>query len=114
LARLYANENYPLPIVEELRRLGHDVLTTLDAGKSGQAIDDMSVLQFACSQQRAVITHNRKHFIRLHNLLPDHFGIVVCTFDTDFRRQAQLVHEELQAQPDLSRQLLRVNRPSKI
>ena len=30
MARLYANENFPLPVVNELRRLGHDVLTTQD------------------------------------------------------------------------------------
>jgi hypothetical protein len=28
MARLYSNENFPLPVVEELRRLGHEVLTT--------------------------------------------------------------------------------------
>ena len=27
MARLYANGNFPLPVVEELRRVGHDVLT---------------------------------------------------------------------------------------
>ena len=26
MARLYANENFPFPVVEELRRLGHNVL----------------------------------------------------------------------------------------
>ncbi|WP_442484067.1 DUF5615 family PIN-like protein [Aeoliella sp. SH292] len=35
MARLYANENFPLPIVQRLRELGHDVLTTLDAETSG-------------------------------------------------------------------------------
>jgi hypothetical protein len=34
----YANENFLLPVVEELRRLGHDVLTTNDANRSGQAV----------------------------------------------------------------------------
>ena len=29
MARFYANENFPLPTVEELRRLGHDVLDDL-------------------------------------------------------------------------------------
>ena len=29
MARLYTNENFPLPIALELRRLGHDVLTWL-------------------------------------------------------------------------------------
>ena len=28
MARLYADENFPLPIVELLRIFGHDVLTT--------------------------------------------------------------------------------------
>jgi len=35
MARLYANENFPLQVVEELRRAGHDVLTTREAGKAG-------------------------------------------------------------------------------
>ena len=34
MARLYADENFALPVVLALRRLGHDVLTTHDAGKS--------------------------------------------------------------------------------
>ena len=38
MAQLYANENFPLPVVEGLRRLGHDVLTSLEAGKAGQSI----------------------------------------------------------------------------
>ena len=32
MARLYANENFPQPVVETLRRLGHDILTTHDTG----------------------------------------------------------------------------------
>jgi hypothetical protein len=54
--RLYANENFPLPVVEELRRLGHDVLTSLDAGKAGQAIPDDEVLAFAIAEGRALLT----------------------------------------------------------
>jgi hypothetical protein len=30
---LYADENFPLPGVEELRRLAHDVLTTQEDGR---------------------------------------------------------------------------------
>jgi Domain of unknown function (DUF5615) len=47
LARLYSNENFPFAAVEALREFGHDVLTTLEAGKAGQAILDDEVLQFA-------------------------------------------------------------------
>lgn len=28
MARLYVNENFPLPVVAELRRLGYDLLTS--------------------------------------------------------------------------------------
>ena len=57
MARLYANE-FGLPVVLELRRLGHDVLTTHDAGKSEQSIPDNEVLRFASSENRAVLTLN--------------------------------------------------------
>lgn len=53
MARIYANENFPLPVVETLCRLGHDVLTTLDAGQAGQALPDETVLRFA----RSNLTH---------------------------------------------------------
>ncbi|TEU18005.1 MAG: hypothetical protein E3J21_06900 [Anaerolineales bacterium] len=39
MARLYANENLPLPVVGELRRLGHDVLTTYWIFKPANAIN---------------------------------------------------------------------------
>ncbi len=40
MARLYADENFPLQVVEHLRRLGHEVLTVQDDGCAGQAIAD--------------------------------------------------------------------------
>ena len=36
MARLYADENFPLPVVEELHAFGHDVLTIHETGKSGK------------------------------------------------------------------------------
>lgn len=89
IARFYSNENFPLPVVEELRRLGHDVLTTFESDNAGRAIPDEQVLEFAVEHQRAALTYNRKHFIRLHQAHPNHFGIVVCTVDSDFARLAQ-------------------------
>ncbi len=88
MARLYANANFPLPVVEELRRLGHDVLIMYETGQAGQAIPDETVLVLAKREQSALLTPNRKHFIRLHTLQPDYAGIIVCTFDPDFRGQA--------------------------
>ena len=111
MALLYSNENFPRPVVEELRRLGHDVLTVLEAGKAEQSIGDAEVLAFAKSLGRVVLTLNRKHFIRLHREQPLHAGIIVCTYDPAFAGQAERIHAALQLQPQLSGQLLRVNRP---
>lgn len=111
MALLYSNENFPKPVVEELRRLGNDVLTVLEVGKSDQALSDAEVLAFATSLGRAVVTLNRKHFIRLHHVQPSHAGIVVCTFDPDFLGQAERIHALLELHLQLSGQLLRVNRP---
>lgn len=112
MARLYTNENFPLPAAEELRQLGHDVLTVQDAGNAGQALPDEQVLDFASDQQRTVVTLNRKHFIRLHQERPGHEGIVVCTYDPDFLGQAHRIHEALEQEGSPAGQLLRVNRPN--
>lgn len=116
MARLYANENFALPAVLELRRLGHDVLTTHEAGRSDQSIPDDEVLQFAHAENRLVLTLNRKHFIRLHREGHAHSGIIVCTYDPDFPGQAARIHETLEAAAAvyaaLEGILLRVNRPT--
>ncbi len=69
------------------------------------------ILAYATEQKRAVLTINRRHFVRLHRHQPNHAGIIACTFDPDFQRQAQRIHLELAAHAVLSAQLLRVNRP---
>ncbi len=66
MARFYANENIPAPVVSELRTLGHEILTSAEAGNSNLAIPDAEVLAFATSKRLSVLTHNRRHFLRLH------------------------------------------------
>lgn len=111
MARLYANENFPLPAIEELRRLGHDVLTSYESGQAGRAVPDEDVLAFAVAEARILITLNRKHFVRLHKARSDHEGIIVCMFDPDFAALAQRIHAALVAQPQMACQLMRINRP---
>jgi hypothetical protein len=111
MARLYANENFPMPVVEELRRLGHDTLTSYESGRSNQSIPDEEVLMFAFNEDRALLTLNRKHFIQLHKKKPDHAGIIVCSFDADFNALAQRIHAPIRSEPNLSGRLIRVNRP---
>lgn len=109
---LYANENFPLPVIEALRTLGYDVLTSQDAGNAGQAIPDEAVLRFATDQRRALLTINRKHFLKLHRTSSSHAGLILCTLDLDFTGQAARIHTALAGLDDLIGQLLRINRPA--
>ena len=79
MARIYADEQYPLPVVKILRNFGHDVLTVQEAVKANQKIPDEEVLAFAVSTNRAIVTLNRPDFIRLHRLSSDQNGIILCT-----------------------------------
>ena len=40
----YADENFPLAVVIELRRLGHDILTAFEDGRANKSISDDEVL----------------------------------------------------------------------
>lgn len=110
MARLYANENFPFPVVEELRRLGHDVLTVAETGRANQRMSDTEVLEFAIAESRAVLTHNRKHFLALHRQRPAHAGIVACTYDADFNALAARIHDFITVATTLDGQLIRVIR----
>ena len=111
MLRLYANENFPLPVVLALRALGYDVLTSQDAGKAGQAIPDAAVLLFANTQGRALLTINRKHFLKLHRASVAHAGLILCTLDLDFTGQAARIATALAGLQTLNGQIIRVNRP---
>lgn len=95
MARLYANENFPRPVVEHLRQLGHDVLTTTQVDQSGEGVPDPAVLAFAIAERRAVLTINRRDFLRLHRGSQAHCGIIVCTVDDDFQRQSASIHQAI-------------------
>ena len=50
MARLYADEDFALPVVQALRDLGHDVVTSQEAGRRGSA--DRQVLADATADNR--------------------------------------------------------------
>ena len=106
--RLYADEDFSLPVVEALRRLGHDVLTAQEDGRT--SIPDPDVLARAHALGRAVLTYNRRHFERLHRQGATHSGILSATHDSDFPRLAVRIHARL-AGLSPGRWCLRVNRP---
>jgi len=113
MVRLYADEQYPYPVVEFLRILGHDVLTVQEANKANQQISDSEVLAFAIRENRAVITQNRKDFFRLHRIQPDHAGIIACTNDRDWNALANRIHTAISFEESLQGKLIRVVRPAK-
>ena len=110
MAGFYSNENFPLPVVEKLRELGHDVLTIQETGKADQALPDAEVLAFAKHEKRSLLTLNRRHFIRLHLEQPDHAGIIVCKFDPDFVNQGKRIDQAIADNLPLAGKLVRVNR----
>jgi hypothetical protein len=113
MARLYADEDVPRPIVERLRALGHDILTALEDRQANQSVQDAAVLARATSLGRAVLTHNRKDFKRLHAGTPGHAGIVSCTRDDDNPEAlAARINSALAANPELAGKHVLVNKPS--
>jgi len=61
---------------------------------------------------RILLTYNRLHFLRLHRQrTSDHWGIVLCTFDPDFGRQARNIDPAGRTEVEMKNKILRVNRP---
>jgi predicted transcriptional regulator len=112
MATLYANENFTLSAVLALRDLNHDVLTSRESGKANQATPDDEVLAYATQSGRAVLTFNRRDFIKLHAADPNRAGIIVCTFNSDAEGLAARVHAAINDFDSLHGALIRVNRPS--
>lgn len=112
MALLYANENFPQGVVQVLRELGHDVRTTAESGIAGQGTPNEEVLATAIREDRIVITHNRRHFIRLHSRNAEYTGIIVCTADADVISLAGRIDVELRTKSDWHGQLGRVKRPA--
>lgn len=109
MLKLSANENFPLETVLILRKMGYDILTTHEIGKSNANIPDEEVLAFAISENRAILTINRKDFKRLHRLNPIHSGVIICIKNDDFDHFAACIHQVLEPYNSLiSNQLIKV------
>jgi Domain of unknown function (DUF5615) len=113
MARIYANENFYRQSVVKLRELGHDVLTSFEAGRANQKIPDEEVLGFAIEEKRCMLTLNRRHFGKLHLLDANHFGIISCTEDSDFEDLANRINDAIVAEKeDLVGKLIKIYRPN--
>ena len=110
MASFYTNENFPIKIAQYLRQMGHDVLTSHEAGKANQRIPDEDVLVFAAESGRILLTLNRWDFITLHTKSTQHAGIMVCTQNPDLLQQAEQIDKVVTEAGNLTGILIRVNR----
>jgi predicted nuclease of predicted toxin-antitoxin system len=110
MASIYTNENFPIKVAHYLRQMGHDVLTSHEAGKANQRIPDNEVLAFAAEMGRILLTLNRWDFIDLHNKSIQHAGIVVCTQNPDLLQQAEQIDKVVSKAGNMKGVLIRVNR----
>lgn len=113
-AGFYANENLSMVLVNELRRLGYDVLTSYEAGNANIKVSDDSVLTTATASNRCVITFNRNDFVDLHRTGVDHKGIIVCKDNVDHIAQAAVVHNLMNKQKMLQNRLFRVQKQNRL
>lgn len=78
--RPYLDEDVAGAVASGLRRRGYDVLTTVEAGRTGST--DEEQLLFAISEERSLFSFNRGDFAQLHAAIvgrgEHHFGIVLC------------------------------------
>lgn len=111
--QFYADENFPLFVIAELRNLGHNVLTALEDGKANQKIPDEAVLHRAAELGRVALTLNRKDFKKLHKSDNNHAGIFICTFDSDFIGQAIRIAEKADEIKNANSHLIRIYRPDR-
>lgn len=111
MAKLLADENFPFPVVEHLRRRGHDVVTMKDLGQSGAGCSDEQVLQYAANEGRVILTMDRRDFRSLHRSGVSHSGMVICTFNPDWSNFAAQIDQTLQSVPRLTGELMQVRQP---
>ena len=64
--RFYADENLPRAIIEELRQLDYDVLTSYEAQQANKSISDENVLKFAQERNKLIITLKNSTELRCH------------------------------------------------
>jgi predicted nuclease of predicted toxin-antitoxin system len=78
---LYMDEDVDVVVADLIRARGFSVTTTRDAGQLGNT--DAEQLAYAAREQKALVTHNRRHFESLaRTYLAEgrpHSGIILAT-----------------------------------
>lgn len=109
MASFLADEDFDHRIAARLRVLGHDVMTLAVLGLAGSRIPDEAVLSAATAEGRALLTHNRLHFVRLHRQTRAHAGIFISSQTRDPAAQANRIHAVVNSITSLAGRLVRIN-----
>lgn len=104
------DEDFDHIAVGYLLEWGYDVVTIQDLGLDRIKFPDEAVLQKAIDLKRVLLTHNRRHFIRLHARNDHHFGIIVCTQSRQHKRLAEKIVEILEDSDEIDGQLIKIYR----
>ncbi len=115
----YLDEDVGLTIADGLKEDGHDVVLAVEHGHRSAAHgwDDKSQLLYASGHGRVLVTHNRRHFRKLHARFQRkgmaHAGIILLTSNAKPERIAAGLRRELLAiRGSLSNQVLLVQAPA--
>lgn len=71
-------------------------------------MDDDILLAFSTADGRAILTHNRDDYVRLHRKTPDHGGIIVCRQSGEPEVLAEQIHAALGPLTSTQNLLIRV------
>lgn len=81
LKLLLDEDSQAKPLIKLLQDAGHDVLTVNEIGFNGQP--DPIILDYARQSDRLLLTHNCQDFENLHQVNPNHPGILAIYRDND-------------------------------
>ncbi|MEO0731862.1 MAG: DUF5615 family PIN-like protein [Bacteroidota bacterium] len=72
------DEDFNHKVLAALSKVGYDVTSIKELGLDRKWYSDEEVLNTAIELGRIVLTHNKKHFIKLHRKIKYHPGIITC------------------------------------
>ena len=109
MGRFFADEDFDTEIGQTLAQLGHDLDGVVNRGLGNKGTTDDEVLTLAAGEGRILLTHNRRHFVRLHRIAPSHAGIVVCSQRGPPEEMAGTIDRLLRELGSFAGRLVRVN-----
>ena len=95
---LYLNENIPVQIINHFSRLGIKSIHTHQVENNG--ISDEAQLIYAAKNKYILVTHNRKHFLKLHkewmSESKKHYGIITIGQKGSNQKIAERIYNYLE------------------